>query len=219
MKSLVKRPEFWGVLLAIILGSIWYVSFSEPKLLFTRELVEITLPDKDAESVLLTGIYEFYNDGDRNFKFPIGFPFVIDEDCEYPLDIKIEYAPIEKNPESVSEYKKMSLDFEPLEYKKRGKIVVFPLPVEGEKYAVLKISYSQKIHNTKYTYITTTTQLWKELIKEAIFKLKFPKSIKNVKSNYKRIEESVVDDEYSIHTFQFKDFLPEEDFQIEWSKN
>jgi len=218
MKIVIRKPELLAIIIAIILGSLWYISFSETSLQFTRELVEVKLNDINNNFASVVGIYEFYNDGVRKINFPIGFPFIVDKDCEFPPEIKIEYAPIENSPESVSEYGEMSLDLTSLEYKRKGKIVVFALPVEPKKKVVVKISYKQKVHTNNYTYITTTALLWNRPIKEAIFRVEFLKSIKNVRSNYKIAKENMIDDKCIIYTYEFIDFVPKEDFQIKWEK-
>jgi hypothetical protein len=219
MKVVMKRPELLAIIIAIILGSLWYISFSETSLQFTRELVEVKLNDINNNFASVVGIYEFYNDGVRKINFPIGFPFIVDKDCEFPPEIKIEYAPIENSPESVSEYGEMSLDLTSLEYKRKGKIVVFALPVEPKKKVVVKISYKQKVHTNNYTYITTTALLWNKPIKEAIFKIEYPESIKNVKSNYTKTGESKMNDKFFIYTYQLFEFVPNEDFKIQWEKD
>ena len=219
MKVMMKRPELWAILIAIILGSLWYISFSETSLHFTRELVEVRLNDIDNNFVFVVGIYEFYNSGVRKVNFPIGFPFVVNEECEFPPEIKIEYAHIDTSPESVSEYKEMSISLTSLEYKRKGKLVVFVLPVESKGKVFVKISYKQIVRKNNYTYITTSALLWNKPIKEAMFKIEFPESIKNVRSNYTKTDESKMNDKFFIYTYQLAEFVPNEDFKIQWEKD
>jgi hypothetical protein len=219
MKVVMKRPELLAIIIAIILGSLWYISFSDTSLIFARELVEVKLPDTNDNFVSVVGIYEFHNESSKRINYPIGFPFVVDKDCEFPSEVKIEFASIENSPESVSEYGEMSLDLTSLEYKRKGKLVIFVLPVESKKKVVVKISYKQKVHTNNYTYITTTALLWNKPIKEAIFKIEYPESIKNVKSNYTKTGKSKMNDKFFIYTYQLFEFVPNEDFKIQWEKD
>ena len=219
MKVVMKRPELLAIIIAIILGSLWYISFSDTSLIFARELVEVKLPDTNDNFVSVVGIYEFVNESSKSMNYPIGFPFVVNEECEFPPEIKIEYAHIDTSPESVSEYKEMRVDLTSLEYKRKGKLVVFVLPVESKGRVIVKISYKQMVRKNNYTYITTSALLWNKPIKEAIFKIEFPESIKNVKSNYIKTDGSKVNNKSFIYTYQLAEFVPNEDFKIQWEKN
>jgi len=219
MKVVMKRPELLAIIIAIILGSLWYISFSDTSLIFARELVEVKLPDTNDNFVSVVGIYEFVNESSKSMNYPIGFPFVVNEECEFPPEIKIEYVHIDTSPESVSEYKEMRVDLTSLEYKRKGKLVVFVLPVESKGRVIVKISYKQMVRKNNYTYITTSALLWNKPIKEAIFKIEFPESIKNVKSNYIKTDGSKVNNKSFIYTYQLAEFVPNEDFKIQWEKN
>lgn len=92
--------------------------------------------------------------------------------------------------------------------------VRWTIPVRAGETTEVRTVYSQDLLAKQARYITMTTRLWKQPLREARFEAYLPKSIENPDFSY--AFDRLQADGQDLWVYETKEFWPEEDLIIRW---
>ena len=159
-----------------------------PPIDFFKEDVTVELMDARAR---VTGVYYFKNMTDIGKRVRFYYPFPVDSNHHFPDKMTISH---------------------PFEEDSAG--IYFWLSIRANAVGSFEIMYEQRIEQTFFRYITTTTQEWKRPIKEAKFTIIAAETLA-VNANYPFSRATAIDG-YRHYSIPIEDFFPEEDLIIRW---
>jgi hypothetical protein len=169
---------------------------------FYKEEITLTISDSEAS---VHGIYYFRNNTDRSSEFPVLFPFYIDSLTPFPHVIK---------PYLVDSAKTVHLSFQIIE--KAGSISL-AIPVKPQSVTIWYLDYTQRIKATHARYIITSTNAWGKPLHEATYRFIAPSDYDSIQTW--PMADSIYKDEAKIVILcHRKNFLPQQDMEISWTK-
>ena len=185
------------------IGYLLFKAFSNDDVVeFKDEKIDIAI-DKD-NSVNVTGIYNFRRTGKSIKTFQILYPF--------PNQKK--YGEIEIKSVTINGKKAKFHNFELKRYNR----ISLDLTFDDSDECKLLICFKQKPQESSYKYILRSTRNWKKELEESQINISLPVS-NELKCNYSDFvlskNSNKVLSEYSM---QKKQFYPNEDLLITWSK-
>jgi len=89
----------------------------------------------------------------------------------------------------------------------------FSINLNPFSFGKFRVYYRQKINSDFCKYIFKSTHTWNRPTDSSKFQLKLKKDIKIDSLSYK-IDSSIVNDNYNIFYWEFKDFTPNKDFEF-----
>ena len=191
---MVKKRKRRDILVfLIIFGIIFSCStLGETKnnrLVFEREIVTLEF---NGEYLDVIGEYIFKNYSNKE-SFIIGYPFHIDEYTSSPFDIVVLLGDNRIYYERTSE-----------------NTILFKLDINKFEKKTVIVKFSQEItnkENPRIEYITKTTRMWGNPLKNAKFVIKIPKiyKIKDISFPVKKIKE---ENEFSVYYIDIDNFYP-----------
>jgi len=209
-----KRSRYFFLPLAffLIIGGIWHFIFSPgghrgPEIVieteeapslpveFINEHVSLTI---ETDHVTATGRYRFRCNSSLAERFPILFPFPVDDGHAYPERITAS------QPDSA---------YIPFTEDRRAGAIRFTANLLT--YPEFTVSYTQRITVPEARYILVTTAAWGKPLEQAVFTASLPDSLQPNEFSYP--PDAVRKDNCRrIYTFERKNFMPVRDFIVSW---
>lgn len=161
---------------------------------FIRERIAI---DVYGDSVSVTGTYWFRVNTDSTGRFPIRYPFPVDEQHGYPSRVQVTGA--DGEPISCTHDTTLSS-------------VHFPLDLGNPSFTV---SYTQHISATNTRYILTTTAAWEQPLEYAEFTISIPEDYQLLSLSYE-YDDMQSQNGRRIFSFAREQFMPVRDLVVSW---
>lgn len=184
----MNRKQF---LLLIALG-LFMDCFSQIPLAFEKEDLTFEIME---DVFVVSGLYYFHSEPQEQVH--LRYPFPTDSIYGKAFNINVQYAnsgePIEFFMSSDSSY------------------IAFPVVADREKPVL--IGYHQQLKANEARYILTTTQSWKQALKQAHFKLLTSPELV-IKSFSYPPDVTTIIGENKLYLWQKENFMPDRDFEI-----
>jgi hypothetical protein len=173
-----------------------YKRHAASRLSFAGEDVTIKLaPDR----AYVTGVYRFYNPGDKTRTLKLRYPFARGPKVGEPENISVRGGGEEI----------------PFSWKRHGVAFEVEVPARGE--AAVTVSFEQPCSGCEYTYILTSTRNWGRPIDEARFAVVVPVQLAPVDCSYEW-EEAPAAEGLARYEFSREDFYPDVDLVVHWER-
>ncbi len=162
---------------------------------FAEEEVTITLAPGVAN---VSGVYTFYNPGDKAKTIDLIYPFAQADDLGTAENVTVTDEAAAAVP-----------------YAWKGDAVTFALTVPPKGRAAVAVTYEQPCKGNNFTYILTTTRSWRRPITKAAFVVRAPASLGPLKFPYKFRKAG---EEGGVASYEFarEDFYPDVDLRVRW---
>ena len=166
---------------------------------FYREDLNFVL---NTEKFIVSGIYYFRNETDRDIKRTLFYPF--------PNDTLYE---------EVTDFSSICLqDSLDVTTKISKKGAYFRISLQAGKEANYFISYQQNLLGNKAEYILRTTKTWGKPFKEVNYTLKFPMEFTIDSLSYIPDSLKTLENKYELY-YHYEDFMPDRDFLIKFESD
>lgn len=165
---------------------------------------EITLSVSDSH-VTINGIYYFRNNTNKDWEFPVLFPFYVDSLSSFPFLIR---------PYFIDSSKVVDLNYRIVE-KANG--ISLAIPLKPHSTIIWYLDYVQKIKAAKARYIITSTNAWGKPLQEATYRFVVPNEFDSV-STFPEADSSLKDGTVTIFVSHQRNFLPRKDMEVSWGK-
>lgn len=164
---------------------------------FAGEDVTIKLaPDR----AYVTGVYRFYNPGDKARSLKLRYPFARGPEVGDPENVAVRGGAGEDIPFS---------------WKRHD--VAFEIEVPARSEAAVTVSFEQPCSGCEYTYILTSTRNWGRPIDEARFAVVVPVQMVPVDCSYEWEKVPAVEG-LARYEFSREDFYPDVDLVVHWER-
>ncbi len=180
-------------ILSTILGICFYVFVSEAqtKISFFEEHIDFSF---EGNYFTINGLFSFSNENNQPQTQQIIFPFANETNSIDSIRIINLYS------------------LSKLDYIKLKSSVLFKVTVPANDTVDLNIFYRQKKSSTN-KYILTSTQLWKQPLKKAVYSLTTEKNLK-IKSFTYEPDSIRINADKTVYLWEKENFMPEKDFEI-----
>jgi len=180
----------------LLLLIIFFPKICPAKIHFIKEKIIIRIQNGELE---VNGHYFFWNESGSSDATLLSYPFF----GKFPHKINV-------HTNKDGKYSKVSYR---KAYKKNS--ITFPIYLNPKTELEVKVRYIQKILENQAVYILTSTEKWRENLKEANFDILISKELKGVNISYETdsIEEH---GNFVIYRISKKDFMPTKDLIISW---
>jgi hypothetical protein len=165
---------------------------------FFKEKIEMTI--QSDSSFIITGKYFILNKNDKKNISSFYYPFVINDNYEYPDSILI-----------------LDNNKIPVTYKKGKSGIYFTIRTGGKDTSVFQSTYRQKTLTRRAEYILTTTQNWNVPLQKAEYIVKLPNSLflKSISLQPDSVKSSSSNKTYFITK---ENFMPVVNLIVKWGK-
>ncbi|MBD3168516.1 MAG: hypothetical protein GF307_03465 [candidate division Zixibacteria bacterium] len=167
---------------------------------FYREKIIMRI---DEDYVHITGIYYFRNNKSQKIRFPLVYPFPIDETHTEPDSIIMRF----RNGGNEND-----IDFRE---SPRGKSIACRLPLMPGDDNVMTVIYRQKLKGNEARYILTTTAAWGKPFELAEYEIFIPDDFEDVDINYPFTIDNK-DEALKKFTYKRSNFMPDRDLVVKW---
>ena len=194
-------------LAAFVQSTVFSQDNSPDKQVFTKLIVdffkeEITLSVTDSMASV-EGVYYFRNNTDKDFDFPVLFPFYVDSLTLYPHAINA-YLVKNKNLQSLK-FRQMS-NFEGISIR---------IPLKAGEVMSWRLDYSQKLKANRAVYIITSTAAWHKPLEEATYYFKASETFTDIEI-WPEADTTYRENGNIVFKCRREDFMPEQDMEINW---
>jgi hypothetical protein len=179
-----------------MIGIILFIGFisgyAQEKVSFFEEHIDFEL---DSIYFSVNGIYSFYNSSDNEVNQHIVFPFATEA-------VNIDSVCI------------MNLtDLSRIRFRYLKNAVAFNIKMMPRDTIDVNIFYKQKT-SEKNTYIITSTQLWKQPLKKAVYTLTTSLPVDETRFSYPFISKEIINDNKILYRWEKIDFMPDKEFEV-----
>lgn len=186
---------YWGIVITMLF--VFWGNLYSQSLSFFKEKIEMTICDS---GFTITGKYYFLNKSEREINQNFYYPFVINENFQFPDSIIIE------NKNSI-----------PVSYIKSKKGIFFNIKTLPEDTSEFTAFYRQKNLVNKAEYILTTTQNWNVPLQKAEYTVNIPNNLK-LKSISLQPDSIKDNSSYKSYFITKDNFMPVVNLIVEWGK-
>ena len=177
-------------------------------ILFDWEHVYLSI-DKDKMDVEVT--LEYKNTNPNWILLDLFFPF--QQSVESSIS-NISVTSIHDTGDNESDIKNIDFTID-------GSRILFDLFIGPDEKVNLRINYSEKLRDTKASYILTSIKKWQKPVSKAFFTVKLPSYIHSPRFTYEDNLESVnynYEEKYVVYNFEMINLYPDNEFNIYWDK-
>jgi len=152
----------------------------------------------ESGGAMIEGLYTFENTGEESRKQVLVYPFKVNDDIGFPVNLSV------------------LCNGKELEYRWKGeKEIEFEVGIPANSTIEVEVTCYPPCMGNDYTYILETTKSWGEPIERARFTIYAYDGIYNLSTPYPFIE-SVSTDGCRLYTYEAYNFMPDRDLEIEW---
>lgn len=174
-----------------------YKRYAASRPSFAGEDVTIKLaPDR----AYVTGVYRFYNPGDKARSLKLRYPFARGPEVGDPENVAVRGGAGED-----------------ISFSWKRHDVAFEVEVPAHSEAAVTVSFEQPCSGCEYTYILTSTRNWGRPIDEARFAVVVPVQMVPVDCSYEW-EEVPAAEGLARYEFSREDFYPDIDLRLRWKR-
>jgi hypothetical protein len=183
----MKKSLLYGIVALIIHSNL----YAQEKISFFEEHIDFEL---DSAYFSINGIYSFCNQTDTIINQRILFPFA-EETIAIDSIVVIDLNQLSRIP-----------------FQRLNRMIAFSVPLPPRDTVDINIFYRQKTA-PKNTYIITSTQLWKQALKKAVYTLTASIPVDEARFSYPFLSKEKKNDRY-FYFWEMTDFLPDKEFEV-----